>query len=105
MKKNITFIILITISILLIAFSQIIMNNEAYPTTNNEELLVITGEIIELESGRFLLQSSYKVWIASNSMDSLKIGQTVSVWVNFVETSDPAQAQASATKIEIKTAD
>lgn len=80
-----------------------IMDNEASPTTNNEELLVITGEIIELESGRFLLQSSYKVWIASNSMDSLKIGQTVSVWVNFVETSDPAQA--NATKIEIKTAD
>lgn len=80
-----------------------IMNNAASPTTNNEELLVITGEIIELESGRFLLQSSYKVWIASNSMDSLKIGQTVSVWVNFVETSDPAQA--SATKIEINTAD
>lgn len=80
-----------------------IMNNAASPTTNNEELLVITGEIIELESGRFLLQSSYKVWISSNSMDSLKIGQTVSVWVNFVETSDPAQA--SATKIEINTAD
>lgn len=80
-----------------------IMDNEASPTTNNEEVLVITGEIIELESGRFLLQSSYKVWISSNSMDSLKIGQTVSVWVNFVETSDPAQA--NATKIEIKTAD
>lgn len=89
-----------------------IMNNAASPTTNNEELLVITGEIIELESGRFLLQGSSsesnhqpfdKVWISSNSMDSLKIGQTVSVWVNFVETSDPAQA--SATKIEINTAD
>ncbi|MGO4890630.1 DUF3221 domain-containing protein [Anaerobacillus sp. MEB173] len=69
----------------------------------------ITGEIVKIERGRFLVESTTEklpdgrpdaIWFSTADIDSLKVGQIVSVWTNAINESYPGQA--SADKIEIK---
>lgn len=64
---------------------------------------VITGEIIELQDGRFLVESvspatdesgQEMVWFSTEEIESLKVGLIVSVWADAVDQSYPAQADA-----------
>lgn len=103
MRKIPNVIILIFFSILLIACSQIDSNEEVVSP------IIFTGEIVKLEDGRFLVESfsndNYNVqfssvWVSNYNMESLEVGQIITVWTDFIDTSEPAQA--SAIKIEIK---
>ncbi|MFJ8512058.1 DUF3221 domain-containing protein [Lysinibacillus xylanilyticus] len=68
----------------------------------------IIGEIVQLEGERFLVESIAEklpdgrpnaIWFSTDEIESLKVGQNVSVWTTAIEESYPAQA--SADKIEI----
>lgn len=69
----------------------------------------IIGEIVKLEDERFLVESTTEklpdgrpeaIWFSTDDIETLKVGQIVSVWTSAVRESYPAQA--SADKIEIK---
>ncbi len=73
-----------------------------------EVMLAITGEIVEIKDGRFLVESETKelpdgspdaIWFTTDVIDSVSTGQTVSVWTTHIEESYPGQAEAE--KIEI----
>ncbi|KOS60151.1 DUF3221 domain-containing protein [Lysinibacillus agricola] len=68
----------------------------------------IIGEIIQIEGGRFLVESKTEkladerpdaIWFSTDKIESLKVGQNVSVWTTAIDESYPGQA--SAEKIEI----
>jgi len=78
--------------------------------SGNEEKLkpTIIGEIVQIEGGRFLVESIAEklpdgrpdaIWFSTDNIESLKVGQNVSVWTTAVEDSYPQQANAE--KIEI----
>lgn len=78
----------------------------------NKELTnepAIIGEIVTIEDGRFLVESTTEklpdgkpdaIWFSTDEMDSLKVGQIVSVWASAIDQSYPGQARAD--RIEIK---
>ncbi|MFC7686822.1 DUF3221 domain-containing protein [Ureibacillus sp. GCM10028918] len=87
-------------------------NNSKENTENikleNDVLPSITGEIVNIENGRFLVESTTKklpdgspdaIWFSTDDIKSLKVGQNVSVWTSAIDTSYPGQA--SADKVEI----
>lgn len=88
------------------------------PVTGNEpvevgtgDLPAITGEIVEIKEGRFLVESivenesgSYidAIWFSTSTEElaSLEVGQIVSVWTTMIAESYPGQAKSK--KIEVK---
>lgn len=78
----------------------------------NKELTnepAITGEIVKIEDGRFLVESTTEklpdgspdaIWFSTDDIDFLKVDQIVSVWTSAIDQSYPGQARAD--KIEIK---
>lgn len=102
-------------SIFLVACSN---NNEIVENSNDDQkeniqivsdMTEITGEIVEIENGRFLVESTtknlpdgkpYTIWFSTNDIEHLQVGQLVSVWTKAIDESLPAQG--SAVKIEIK---
>ncbi|MGM0896564.1 MAG: DUF3221 domain-containing protein [Bacillota bacterium] len=75
-----------------------------------EELMfAIKGEIVEINDGRFLVESQSEelsdgspdaIWFTTDDIDSVSTGQIVSVWTTHIEESYPGQAEAE--KIEIQ---
>lgn len=74
-----------------------------------ELMLAITGEIVEIKDGRFLVKSKsvelsdgspHAIWFKTDDIDSVSVGQIVSVWTSHIEESYPGQAEAE--KIEIQ---
>lgn len=101
-------------SVFLVACNSEIENiNTSKEITENAEvekdvLPSITGEIVEIENGRFLVESKMEklsderpdaIWFSTDDIESLKVGQNVSVWTKAIEQSYPGQARAD--KIEI----
>ncbi|PWW31254.1 uncharacterized protein DUF3221 [Cytobacillus oceanisediminis] len=85
------------------------INNENEKTHIENDMPAITGEIVKIENGRFLVESTTEklpdgrpdaIWFSTNDIESLRVGQLVSVWTNEINESYPAQANAD--KIEIK---
>jgi hypothetical protein len=84
--------------------------NKDIPKSNEEieNEPTITGKIVKIENGRFLVESTTKflpdgrpdaIWFSTDDIKPLKLGQEVSVWTMGVDQSYPGQA--SADKIEI----
>ena len=76
--------------------------------SNQNDSPVITGEIIEIDNGRFLVESTEKsapdanpelIWFSTDEINDLKVGQIVSVWADAVAESYPGQATATKVKI------
>lgn len=89
------------ISFALVGCSQEPENQTSEPT--------ITGEIVKIEDGKFLVESTTEksldgrpnaIWFTTEEIEPLKVGKIVSVWTDKIEDSYPGQARA--TKIEIK---
>ena len=68
----------------------------------------IIGEIVRIEGGRILVEDKteklsdgrpYAVWFSTDEIESLKVGQNVSVWTNAIKESYPGQANAEKIKI------
>lgn len=71
----------------------------------------ITGEIVEIENSRFLVESTTKklpdgrpdaIWFSTDDIESLKVGQNVSVWTTAIDQSYPGQATVEKIKINEK---
>lgn len=82
--------------------------SDADAAINETAAPAITGEITEIKDGRFLVISESKklsdvqseaIWFSTDELDTLEVGQMVSVWTTLIEESYPGQA--SAEKIEI----
>jgi len=80
--------------------------SKSYKETTDKP--TITGEIVQIEGGRFLVESKTEkltdgrpdaIWFSTDEIESLKEGQNVSVWTKAIEESYPGQANAE--KIEI----
>lgn len=86
--------------------------NEPMTTEKDVEITkepTITGEITEIEDGRFLVISKTDelstgepdtIWFSTDDINSLEIGQTVSVWTTNINESYPGQAKADKIEIE-----
>lgn len=112
MKK--IFILLAVISFALVGCSQEPENQTSETTTgygssSNSTEPTITGEIVKIEDGKFLVESTTEklpdgrpnaIWFTTKEIEPLKVGKIVSVWTDKIEESYPGQARA--TKIEIK---
>lgn len=78
--------------------------------SDKEAYLAIIGEIVKIEDGIFLVESTTEkisdgrpdaIWFSTDDIKPLKVGQIVSVWTkNPILQSYPGQA--SADEIEIK---
>lgn len=85
------------------------LNKESSKSTQEiTDKPTIIGEIVQIEGGRFLVESKTEklpdgrpeaIWFSTGEIESLKVGQNVSVWTNALEDSYPQKANAE--KIEI----
>lgn len=90
------------------------MKEDADPSAEVNETITetvepaITGEITEIKDGRFLVSSESEklpdgrpdaIWFSTDELDTLEVGQMVSVWTTTIDQSYPGQAGAE--KIEI----
>lgn len=73
----------------------------------SEEILVITGEIIEIEGNRLYVKKTDAIqnngqydsaYVSVENGDVFSVGQHISVWSSFVKESDPVQTTASRTQ-------
>ncbi|MFJ7730900.1 DUF3221 domain-containing protein [Lysinibacillus sp. NPDC097231] len=114
LKKYILLLSLIFLSIGLLGCQQSSKEKEFNKEKTTEEITdkpTIIGEIVQLEGERFLVESITEklpdgrpdaIWFSTDEIESLKVGQNVSVWTTAIEESYPGQASADKIVINEK---